>query len=724
MAVFNPGVEEGKDKMPSYLKGYSDSITQPKGDTSTGMYLSTAAAGVEGLAGLVETTAKDIINKDVRSTVEPIREDFTKTLEQATAVQKNSVVPAAVQTSQGPSTDIMGANASIDRPIPQSVENGLGRVEAIQSAMANGKVNDTYYDLRLKNAVTDLRSKYPGFVDYIDSRVSAITGINPANAYIQNMMQDLNARVSAKKTEADKVLDLARNAMTKGFDKANLMYERLRQDPSFEGQFNQWYTEENAKFTRLQFEDLQRSNYKGNKAVLADDRKGQFTNYVGDVISSDFNAVLRLSGMDSAQSAGDILKQAADSPGKFNEQQMEEFATRIQTQRNILRTQIVSLSNKKGYTQDIGVADRDSILDSQLKVYDDIYDALRKGGAGGAGLAFFHMNQTRAIFDQRKNNLTNGELGPYLDNFQIVSEKLGPSMSSIMIPTLIQEKVPEKLRPLFIQQALEARAQPEGPGNPVSITQHLEDLDRLAKGKKITPAEKAIQAKAIVNTVEDLKNPELMTKNGPNIVQYLFNPRSNSVLQNFNMDYTTTSPDGRLKVEHPGKYAVWTQMTDKDITKNIATLDDTSKQMYKNWVDITGRELIGTDVKNLNHFTGHDNLYFDWDGKNKKLILKDKEGALAPIEGQRAAPYAGGFTPPPPESYIWQVQKVVDRINRALPNLDSVYSTIGGGDTETMLLQTLQQYGMDFNGKVSGLPKAFGDAIAASRKPLKPKVEK
>lgn len=704
--------------MPSYLKGYSDSITQPKGDSSTGVALSTLGTGIEGAASLAETTAKDIINKDVRSTVEPIRQDFTSSLEAANAARKNSVVPAAVQTSEGASVNVMDANASADsKPVPIAIDNGLGRVEAIQSAMANGKVNDTYYDLRLKNAVTDLRSKYPGFVDYIDSRVSAITGINPANAYVQNLMQDLNAKVSQKKTEADKVLDLARNAMTKGFDKANLMYERLQKDPSFEPQFNQWYTEENAKFTRLQFEDLQRNNYKGNKDTLAADRKGQFTNYVGDVISSDFNAVLRLSGMSEASSAADILKQAGENPGKFNEQQMEEFATRIQTQRNILRTQIVSLSNKKGYTQDIGTNDRDSILDSQLKVYDDIYDAVRKGGSGGAGLAFFHMNQTRAIFDQTKNNLTNGELGPYLNNYKIVSDALGPSLSSILIPTLINERVPDKLRPLFIQQALEGRAQPEGPGNPTSITTHLEDLDRLAKGKKITPAEKAQQAKSLINTVEDLKNPELMSKNGPNIVQYMFNPRSNSILQNFNMDYTTTSPDGRLKVEHPGKYAVWTQMTDKDITKNINTLDSTSKQMYKNWVNITGRELIGEDVKSLNHFTGHDNLYFDWNGKDKKLVLKDKEGALAPIVGTTTT------NRPPPDSYIWQVQKVVDRINSALPNLDNVYSTLGGGDTETMLLQTLQQYGMNFEGKISGLPKAFGDAVAASRKPLKPEVK-
>jgi hypothetical protein len=138
-----------------------------------------------------------------------------------------------------------------------------------------------------------------------------------------------------------------------------------------------------------------------------------------------------------------------------------------------------------------------------------------------------------------------------------------------------------------------------------------------------------------------------------------------------------------------------------------------------------GSELFGQDVKDLNRFTGHDNIYFEWhnngDGR-PFLVVKDKE---APTTREPAF-NSGAYNMPshmtnstnvgPPPGYRQHIDDVVGRINSMLPQLEHVYSKLGGGNTETMLLQTLQQYGMDFEGKVTGLPKAFGDAIAASRK--------
>src|SRR6267154_847856 len=102
------------------------------------------------------------------------------------------------------------------------------------------------------------------------------------------------------------------------------------------------------------------------------------------------------------------------------------------------------------------------------------------------------------------------------------------------------------------------------------------------------------------------------------------------------MDYRTTTPDGKLQIMHPGKYAIWNQLTDTDVTKSINELDDKSKSYYRNWVNITGRELIGQDVRNLNHFTGHDNLSFVWTNENgtPKITLKDSEGGLASPVGK------------------------------------------------------------------------------------------
>lgn len=731
MSVFNPDVQAGRVNDPNYFK-YSEPVKDIKADTSTGIALTSAATDLDSGASLAMQTAKEYINEDVRKTIEPIRDQFTTALE----IQRRNEIPGAVQTSAGSTASPLSFDtAQPETPVPAAVQSGIAKVQTLQDAFVNGKVNDTWYHGNLASAVTGLRSKYAGFTDYIDQEVSKITGVVPANAYVADLMQDINRAQVNKKTEADKTLDLARSAMTKGFDGANLMYQRLQQDPSFAPKFNEWYTEQNAAFTRLQLQDLQRNNLKGNQDFVKEQQKTYLSDFLGSTVSADLNKMVKLSGMDQPMAPMDLLNDASNNPGKYSEKQMEEFATRMQSHMAVMKAQLTALTDSKGYTKAVGNADRDAAVESATKIYQAMYNGLREGGAAGAGLAFTQANQARAFLDTSKNNLTNGDLGQYLTNAEIISAKLGPSASGVIMPMLLQgQKDPktgeitgglvQRLQPLFTQNKAQALAQPD-PNNPVSIVDHI---DQANKDTRITKQEKPFLFDKYVSTVKDLNNPQVSDDIKSNIVKYMFGPKSNSLLSNFNNDYTTPSPDRQSTIFHPGKQTVFLQMTDPSITNQVAKLDTESKAQYRNWADLAGRELIGADVRVLsNHFIGHDNLYFEWNSTSKKLTLKDTEGALAPPTAQAMSPYAApsayGPAPqaPPSHGYIAQVQATVERINKILPNLDKIYG-MNGGNTEQMLLQTLQQYGMDFQGHVSGLPKAIGDAVAASRKaPEKPK---
>lgn len=712
MAVFNPDVPQGRDGMPNYFR-YSEPVSDIQADKSKGIALAGAGTAIEGAAELAKTTAHDIINKDVRETVEPIRDDFTKQLEAVRAAQ-NNIVPNAVQTTSGNS--VGGTAASFAQaPTPPAIDSGLSKVQSIQDAFTNGKINDTYYDQRLKTGVTELRSRYPGFVDYIDQKVSSITGVNPANAYITNLMQDINHAVSSKKTEADKVLDIAR---TKGinYDKGYQMYQGLKNGTVSEDKYMEWYGEENVK-------DTQRERALGDlnlKAKAGQDVEGEakkvLSDHISSRISSDFNGMISINGLNSPVAILDFMRQAEENPGKFTGPQYEEFAAKMIAHQNTLRTQLALETNRNGLTNKVGgSAARDAELDSQMKIYDFL-----KGvkDANGFGVAMFHVNQAKAVSQQRKDNFTMSSIGEVADKAEILNQKFGPGFAPLIAQTIMgeQTKLPDQLKALFHEKAVEAHAQPGGDTKPTTIAQHMREVDA---DKRIDGQSKAYIYKGLVNTSNEIKDPKMSDDVKATAVRYLFDPANNGVLQNWKMDYRTTSPDGRLKIEHPGKYAVWTQLTDKDVSDSISKLDDKSKSYYKNWVDITGRELIGEDVRNLNHFTGHDNLYFKWVNTGNgtpKLELQDNEGGLASPVGKKAGIPGDNYSTPNTTGYRVQVQAVVDRINRALPNLEHVYKSFGGGDTETMLLQTLGQYGMNFEGKISGLPKAFGDAIAASRK--------
>lgn len=723
MAVFNPEPQAGQVNDPNYFK-YSEPTKDIKADTSTGLALTGAAADIEGGVSSAYGLTKQYIEKDVKDTIDPIRDNFTKSLEAARA----NLVPNAVQTGTGGTVSAASYADGEDHtalPVPDAVKNGVSKVQGLQDAYVNGKVNDTWYHGQLATAVTGLRSKYAGFTDYIDTEVSKITGVVPANAYVADLMQDLNRVATNKKTEQDKLVDVARGAMSKGFDKADQMYQRLQQDPSFGPAFMQWYTEENAKDTALSRDTaaLQNQNLHGDQAVKS--WKQNLSAFVSSKIDGDLNATVTLNGMSKPEKIMDILQKVQADPKAYSGEQMEEFATKLQIHQNTMKTQLATMINRNPNYRVLDPAQRDAEVDSQLKsVYGSMYDAIKGGGAAGAGAAFFIANQFRATMDQTKFNLTQGDLGKAATNFEILSQKLGPAMAGQLVPSFLkaQSNLPDNLKALFGEKVMEAHAQPGGDNNPTTLAGHM---SKIGNDDRISPTDKAYVYKGLINTVNDLKNPNLPDEDKANIARYLFDPNNNGVLQQWKMDYKTTSPDGRLQVIHPGKYAVWTQLTDKDVTNEMGKLDAKSQSYYRNWVDITGRELIGTDVKNLNHFTGHDNLYFDWKntGGTPQLVLRDKEGGLAsPVGRSVGAPQygipSGTATPdarPIGDGYRMQVQAVVDRINTALPNLEHVYKKFGG-NTETMLLQTLQQYGMDFNGHVSGLPKSFGDAVAASRK--------
>lgn len=731
MATFNPELGPAND--PNFFK-FSEPIRgiQPPSagtDKSTGLALAAAGDALASGASLAKSTAEKFIADDARSTFEQTRSDFTSDLQTA----KAAIIPSPVSTSAGAvAGKSLLPDSSNPDPIPDGVQNTVkgtvDKLDSLKSAFVNGKINDTYYHMQLDKNVTSLRAKYPGFTDFIDQEVSKITGGIPANQVIGDLMQDINHAATSKKDESDKVLDLAR---TKGimFDKGDMMYERLKADPTFAPDFMQWYNQENARDTNLAREkgELDLKGAK-NQDDIRDQKKG-YSNFLDGRIGADANGVITLSGMDKPEKIIDIYNKATNDPKAYTPEQMEEFGMKMKAHGAAMRLQLATLSDQQGWTNKVGADQRDQILNSKMQYYDGLATAVGGGGQAGPTMAAFMMNQTKAITDHSAYNLTNGDLGAAITNFKILSDKFGPGLTAtVLIPTFLKEQqnLPDKLKPLLGQNLVEAHAQPNGENNPTTIAGQS---TKIANDDRITSAEKAYLYKGMTNTVETLKNKNLPDDDKAGVVRYLFDPANNGVLQNWKMDYKTTSPDGRLQVVHPGKYAIWTQMTDKDVSDNIAKLDGKSQAYYRSWVDVTGRELIGTDIKNLNHFTGHDDVKFEWHNENDTPFLKPifPEGPV----GQRTnVPQygipTGTATPqrqPLDTSYQYQIQQTVDRINSALPNLEHVYKTFGGGNTEAMLLQTLGQYGLDFNGKITGLPKAFGDAVAASRKQPKPEKE-
>lgn len=735
MAVFNPEVQAGQDNSPNYFK-FSEPTGQAKSNTSLGVALDTAGTAIEGATKLADQTEKDIMNKDVHDTVDPIRDAFTKQLEAKTGVQQSNIVPAAVQTAAGATVpSLLDSNASADVPVPAAIDAGLSKVDAIQSAMASGKINDTYYTQRLNAASVDLRAKYPGYRDYIDQRISQATGFDPANKYVQNLVQDANAQAVKKDSEAEKTETMLRSALQDHVPNADVMLQYYRQNkgnPDAQSKVEEFIYSHQSEKSAIDLANSRRSLANGNREDIATQRTQDFTNEVGAAIGSNFKALVTIPGVDTPQGIQDFIKIAAAHPEQYTDAQLRTLDTQLMQQKAIVANQLKSASNttaKDGngrsysYASDIGSDKVDNVIKSQLAVYDNLHDALTGGGPQGAGLAFWHANQVLSRFADAHEKMLSGPLGNDIKTFKVLNDDMGPTFAGILVPKLLNSGIDDKLRGLFNQSATEARAQPDfdGSGKPLTYMDHVKRANDLQAAGSMNDGMKARYQAGLVKIGQDIQDPNIPDVTKAKVVNYLFSPEGQGLLGTFKTDYVNA--EGK---QVPGKYAVFNALTSPGMVENIGRLaktDPTIGDKYKNYLENeAGSQLFYKEFQNMNRITGHDDLHFKYnDGatttdKLPQVTLIDRDGKE--IQSARAVPGQWGTGNNSSPTYTNNLLEQVDHINQALKGMGRVERGLGG-DVNAYVLKFLDHAQINMGTNWTGLPAKLADSIAASRAPQK-----
>jgi hypothetical protein len=721
MAVFNPPVAPGQDNMPNWTN-VSKPISQPESDKSRGIALATAGNALEGTAGLVDSTMKSIIGKDVRETVENTRQDFTQTLELARNAQLSSV------TSSGDGNDILPANSTPTSNPPPAVVQGVDKITGIQAAYSNGKINDTYYSQRLMADVTSLRAKYPGYTDYIDQKVSSITGMNPANAYVQNLMQDINRAQVTKKTAVDKAVD---DAMKSGYPNSDKMVQKLQQEgDAFLPQFRQWYSEQTMLDSTLKRNQALRQDYKGRIEDYAKTREEDWSNEVGAAVQNNMSTLITVSGVDKPQKALDLLQDAANNPGKYNDETMRLLANKIMAQKAVMFSQLDDRAAERhqdssgrlySYNSDIGATKVQEIKKNIGAYYDQIHDALMSGGVNGAGIAFARAQQAAAMLGSRKADIFQSEVGKDIMTFQTLNETMGPNWTAAVTDSALRAKVDDAIRPLFTMRRQEGSAQPNAKtGGPAYTFKDMAgEALSLEKQNKISSAMRARYLGAGIDTfVNDIVSPEAPEQAKINALKFFFSEEGRGILPNFKDDSYT--PDGKVL---PGRQTIWNKLTSEAMVREVGKLnakDPSIGQMYKKALETeAGAYLYYKDIQNLNQLTGHDDLHIKYnDGGGKgtpRITLIDNKGQE--IRAKALIPGQWGTTSPSQDRtspYINNALQTVERINAALAGMDRVEKAVGQSNGTDQLLNFLINSQAQIGKNWEGLPAKLMDAIAAS----------
>lgn len=85
--------------------------------------------------------------------------------------------------------------------VPTDIQQAGENLRRMNMAVQQGNLSDTHYWARMEAQVRQLRAKYPGYREQIDSMVSSVTGQTPANALRRQMMNDMESNRSSAQQE-------------------------------------------------------------------------------------------------------------------------------------------------------------------------------------------------------------------------------------------------------------------------------------------------------------------------------------------------------------------------------------------------------------------------------------------------------------------------------------------------------------------------------------------
>jgi muramidase (phage lysozyme) len=115
-------------------------------------------------------------------------------------IQKEMGVDAAAEAGAAKTPLFTGNenNTSVNPAVAENIERSSESLARLKTALEQGKITQMYYAQRSEALVRNLRAQYPGYREFIDDKVSKITGMKPANAIIR----EINSVIEAKKSSA------------------------------------------------------------------------------------------------------------------------------------------------------------------------------------------------------------------------------------------------------------------------------------------------------------------------------------------------------------------------------------------------------------------------------------------------------------------------------------------------------------------------------------------
>lgn len=695
MAVFNPAVQPVA--APDFTN-VTKPITQPEADKSVGLTLDTVGKGIEGATQLADTAVKEDIKTTADTGVDKLRDAYTQ----------NLVTLRNAQIGQSQTAESLLPDAGT--PPPPGLDAGLDRVKQLGVAMAQngGKINDTLYTGGLNALAKQLRTQYPGYRDYIDQQIKEVSGVDPANAFMKNLMEDINRNAENNKTQLNATLGTLRDNANSGFHDnsgvtASQVYTAVSKGALSPDAGLAWLN--SAK--KLEYDNKvkadNRSSRLGDDADAAVNASKGFDQTITQTINHNVQTMTIGKGTDTFDGLQRFLQSHAGK-GDVNDETAQAMGQQMQTLRTRTAQQLLAQAASDGTLAHMGADGSIKLkaqIDARLAPMDlAIQDVFNKDW----GSAYSHLNFNKAIGADTGNLLNNAP-----------NDKV---REYIRMSTALNQSSPEFAREYFKQNLLGDVPKNEkewikstGMGlmmQPLQTQGKLTSIQGAITDAKAAGVSSPKSFTSLVKNVDFLSDPRLADEQKLNLAKAFFDPNANHGLlsdENFVKDHY----DPTLKREVPGKYSVFTRLSNENTASSINKLGMKDPDVISNYQTMMSREfgeqLYSREIKDL----AQTNARFTASNPNGsptfqvKLTNEPKQPprfTLIDNHGDEVdAPHAMA-------SGLQSAYTAVNRLNGGMSGLWNVYNYTGA-DANQKVMENMYRYGyQDPSSPISGAVKS------------------
>lgn len=708
MAVFNPNVPQIND--PNWLKD-SKEIAAPSVDTSTGTFLKEAGQDFDAAVTLADSSIKEGIKKDIQTGVDPIRDAYTSSLEAMRNGNVKSTIPDP-NDAVGPVDETKGHENLMwgrTNDIPPALQNGVDKATAIAEAQNQGvgHQNDTAYTGALTALTKNLRAQWPGYRDYIDEEVSKVSGIPIANAYIKNMLEDINRQQTQANSEKEKTLTMIRDRM--GYPAAQEVYNNYVQSGNIQPVL-EWANKNDGVKNLLQLKKLAADSAAGDKSAAA----GKVDDYAQTIVSQTAiagytNNRFAQGDKSPAEMHQAILDYQTKGAGADNDQAIRMAGQKFQAYAAQAKAQAMAKLMEPGpdgvpYAAKMtgGVAAARKLVDETIgSLYDTTTNLIYSKDYGMA-----NTNQSMAeaaINDTNHKILYNGGPNSIADTSRIIGafNRISPNFAPFLMNNAMKKGLQDKLEQFSTHQGLNAVMQPnlaDNGGQPYTLAQSFDDLTKYGKASNIVINGAARQAQ--IDPIQAITDPNQKDPTIKlNAFQYFFNPANEGVMGKYKDDYY----DPAQKRMIPGRTSVFNQIVSPAVVAEAKKMADQGNRQpldqMSSWAQKeASTELISNQVKDLNDVLQDRKYKVTWNNDGHKFDIVNLDGSQ--LAGLHASPLNIDY-------------RTVTNLNSVLGNLKTI-AEARGENVDAYLYKTMLDAGLSTKEEIPGVAAGAMKAMRAA----------